>query len=135
LGIFFCNFLFFLFCIPIKLAWFAGLLRLPRLPQFMDLVCFFFNWTWLFYNLFCSYIVQKIVLEKKMLLKLNEVTRIKESKGNYCSPNIHCIMDYNSKPRCLAFFLFYFWIFVMIFLNLFLSISSFKINIVTNLAS
>jgi len=48
----------------------------------------------------------------------------------------HYIMDYNSNPPCFDFFFFSFWIFIMnFFKNLFLSILSFKIEIVEKWAS
>jgi len=61
----------------------------------MDVV-FFFNWTWLFYSIFFSYVVKKIIFLKNHVIKLYKLTKIKGCGGNYYSPNNHCIVDYNS---------------------------------------
>jgi hypothetical protein len=58
--------------------------------------CKFFNWTWFFYSLFSFHVVEKIVLKKNHVIKLYEVTKIKECGGNHCSLNSHCIADYDS---------------------------------------
>jgi hypothetical protein len=84
-------------------------------------IVYFFSYYW------------KIILEKKYVIKLYEVTKIKGHEGNHCMTNTHCIVDY-SKSVLFSSFLFLF--FVMIFFsNLFLLISSFKIEIVNNLTS
>ena len=45
-----------------------------------------------------SHIVKKIILEKNYAIKLYKVIKIKGCGGNYCSPNTHCTMDYDSNP-------------------------------------
>jgi hypothetical protein len=42
----------------------------------------------LFYNLFFSHIIKKVVLKKKHVIKLYEIKKIKT----------HCTVDYNSNP-------------------------------------
>jgi hypothetical protein len=47
-----------------------------------------------------------IYIVKKHIITLYEVTKIKESTGNYCSPNTNCTMDYKRNPQCFASFFF-----------------------------
>jgi len=77
--------------------------------------------------------VKKIVLEKNFVIKFYKITKIKGCEGSHCLPNIHCTMDYNGNPQC--FFVFFLNFCYGFFSNQFLSIFSFKINIVENLAS
>jgi len=55
----------------------------------------FFSLHLSFYNLF-FYIIKKIILIKNHVIKLYEVTKIKEYGENYCSPNTYCTVDYNN---------------------------------------
>jgi len=74
----------------------------------MDVVWFFLIELDFFIVYFFSHIVKKIILKKNHVIKLYEVTKIKEYEGNHCSLNTYCNVDYNSNPQCFAFFSFLF---------------------------
>ena len=97
----------------------------------MDLVGFF-NRTLFFYSLFFSHIVKKIVLEKNHVIKFYEITKIKRYEEIIVHPTPIALWITIVIHNVLLSFFFLFFIF---FSNIFLSISSFKIEIVENLAS
>jgi hypothetical protein len=81
----------FLFFLNMRLTWFTGLPRWPKLPLFTSLVgCLFFNWTWFFFSLFFSHIVN-FFFEKNHFIKLFKVTKIKGCEKTTVHPHtLHC---------------------------------------------
>jgi hypothetical protein len=98
---------------------------------------YFFLIKLIFFIVYFSHIVTKLILEKNHVIKLYEVIKIKYYGGNHCSHNPIALWITIVIHSVLLSFLFYFFlIFVMIFFQIyFLLILSFKIEIVDNLVS